>query len=664
MTTDKLGLSPQALQFATECPRLWEHRLFGQVIIDDIERVKKHFQQGQSTQVAIADKIVSFPSLMEWMSKKNNELLDILNQLTELVNSNHDDAFGLPGVSGNVENLVGYSRKIVTFYYHTVKWLQAVQNTPVAPHFEEIHQELVALPKGVIECIERFGPELFKQVDDITNSPPSDKLRVLSLILKVELSTDRLSSALERLTNELEESGLSTEKFDQFKSDYRLKHVVLKNIKYWDSENEETHYADLELFGHCFEATIENGRESIKSVSTPGTEIQYVEMPLEQGQGFMVMIGDASTSFVVSKHSLDLLKQHYQEINKNVLKSQEDFKNKVVSIVSRLLTDKELVEMARNFIAKSPLTYYIDIEYLLLIEFLVETTYTPIGRLLLSYPKENRGAFIQANSEFIENNDIVDVESYFDQLKMFTQVLKEKNLEAEMYATYTFLYNVVIEHLAQEWEKQYKQYFMDINGLSLEEAIERYCSIETINHQDMTVAGVFIYYLIKHGKFGKDNHNYFDCLNIFLPKINKVLESKKYKDFVGKLKTTSSKNRYTIDDVDLMNGQEFEKFVAELFSKMGFETKITKATGDQGIDIIASKDGDKIGIQAKCYSSTLGNGAIQEVAAGKNYYRLDKAMVITNNFFTDSARQLARANSIILWDRNNLMEKIERFFNS
>jgi Holliday junction resolvase-like predicted endonuclease len=244
------------------------------------------------------------------------------------------------------------------------------------------------------------------------------------------------------------------------------------------------------------------------------------------------------------------------------------------------------------------------------------------------------------------------------------RVLKEKDNEVEIYATYTFLYNVVIDYLAQEWENQYKQYFMDINELSLEEAIERYCSIEIINHQEMATAGVFIYYLIKHARFGRDNRNYFDCLNVFLPKINKVLDGKKFKDFVGRLKTTSGKKRYTIDDIDLMDGQEFEKFVAELFSKMGFETQITKATGDQGIDIIASKDGGKIGVQAKCYSNTVGNGAIQEVVAGKNYYRLDKAMVITNNFFTDSARQLASANSIILWDRNNLIEKFDRIINS
>ena len=109
-------------------------------------------------------------------------------------------------------------------------------------------------------------------------------------------------------------------------------------------------------------------------------------------------------------------------------------------------------------------------------------------------------------------------------------------------------------------------------------------------------------------------------------------------------------------------GGDFEKFVAELFTKMGYSTEVTKASGDQGIDVIASKNGSSIGIQAKCYSGSVGNSAIQEVVAGKTYYKLDKALVVTNSFFTESAQQLAQSNSVILWDRNILKQKIDECF--
>jgi HJR/Mrr/RecB family endonuclease len=148
------------------------------------------------------------------------------------------------------------------------------------------------------------------------------------------------------------------------------------------------------------------------------------------------------------------------------------------------------------------------------------------------------------------------------------------------------------------------------------------------------------------------------CVNLFVQHLNPILERQKTESFAHKIKQSSINRAYTINDIDLMSGQEFEQFLAILFSKMGYETEGTKGSGDQGIDVIASKDGNKIGIQAKCYSGSVGNGAIQEAVAGRNYYHLDKAIVVTNAGFTNSAKELAEANSVVLWDRTILKDKI------
>lgn len=43
--------------------------------------------------------------------------------------------------------------------------------------------------------------------------------------------------------------------------------------------------------------------------------------------------------------------------------------------------------------------------------------------------------------------------------------------------------------------------------------------------------------------------------------------------------------------------------------------------------------------------------------AGIAHYRLDKGIVVTNNYFTSSAVELAGSNGIVLWDRSILKEK-------
>lgn len=448
---------------------------------------------------------------------------------------------------------------------------------------------------------------------------------------------------------------IEQELLEQYESDRKLKRVILKKVRHRYNANDYI-VTDLELFGHCFYI----GMNGTKSIQHPNTELKYESAEID---GEFIVILDNEV-FIMSRENLDLLGQHYQEMNKGFLALQENFREKINSTVRILLSDNELVNMGRNFVSRMPIAFYTDIDYLIFIESIIEKTETPLGGLILLRPKELNEIFSKNNSEFRKNNDIDSVKSYLsDGLTMFNKVLSEKNPEVEIYTTYSFIYNVAIEYLAEKWEKEFKQYFADIDMLSLDTAIERYCSIETVNHKDSALTGTFIYYLIKQKKFPYGSRNYFECLFTFTAKANKILDSKKYKDFVEKLKVANDKIKYSLDDIDLMDGQEFENFIAELFSKMGFEAEITKATGDQGIDVIVSKNGTKIGIQAKCYSGTVGNNAVQEVVAGKNYYYLDKAMVITNSFFTDSARQLAQANSIILWDRIILKEKIDRAFN-
>lgn len=110
-------------------------------------------------------------------------------------------------------------------------------------------------------------------------------------------------------------------------------------------------------------------------------------------------------------------------------------------------------------------------------------------------------------------------------------------------------------------------------------------------------------------------------------------------------------------EFDELNGYEFENFCAALLKKNHFtDIKVTSGSGDQGIDIIAFKDGIKYGIQCKCYSSDIGNKAVQEAYSGANYYNCHIGVVLTNRHFTKSAKELAAKNGILLWDRDKLIE--------
>lgn len=104
-----------------------------------------------------------------------------------------------------------------------------------------------------------------------------------------------------------------------------------------------------------------------------------------------------------------------------------------------------------------------------------------------------------------------------------------------------------------------------------------------------------------------------------------------------------------------MNGHQYEQKCAKKLKKHGFKkVKITRGSGDQGIDIIAYRKRKKYGIQCKYYSYPVGNHAVQEAFAGAKYYDCDIAAVMTNAAFTKSAKILADRTEVLLWSDNSI----------
>jgi HJR/Mrr/RecB family endonuclease len=128
----------------------------------------------------------------------------------------------------------------------------------------------------------------------------------------------------------------------------------------------------------------------------------------------------------------------------------------------------------------------------------------------------------------------------------------------------------------------------------------------------------------------------------------------------GKKKDTTDEGEHSYvitstANVDRMEGHEFEYFCAELLERCGFEeVEVTRGSGDQGVDILAKKEDIRYAIQCKNYSTPLGNTPVQEVYAGKTFYRCHVGVVMTNSTFTKGAVELADSVGVILWDKDRL----------
>ena len=109
--------------------------------------------------------------------------------------------------------------------------------------------------------------------------------------------------------------------------------------------------------------------------------------------------------------------------------------------------------------------------------------------------------------------------------------------------------------------------------------------------------------------------------------------------------------------IDSMEGHDFEYWCADLLKKLGYQNvQVTPGSGDQGVDVLAEKEGVRYAIQCKCYSKDLGNGPIQEVETGRIFYGCHVGAVMTNRYFTKGAKVLAGKTRTLLWDRDYLIQ--------
>lgn len=86
-----------------------------------------------------------------------------------------------------------------------------------------------------------------------------------------------------------------------------------------------------------------------------------------------------------------------------------------------------------------------------------------------------------------------------------------------------------------------------------------------------------------------------------------------------------------------LDGWEFEEEVARVFRLNGYKAKVTKKTGDGGIDIILYKNDLKYIVQCKHYQNPLGPEPVRALWGVKDDFGADKVVMVASSGLTSSA---------------------------
>jgi restriction system protein len=109
-----------------------------------------------------------------------------------------------------------------------------------------------------------------------------------------------------------------------------------------------------------------------------------------------------------------------------------------------------------------------------------------------------------------------------------------------------------------------------------------------------------------------------------------------------------------------MSGAQFEVFTADLFRALGHQAVVLGGAGDQGVDVIVNRRGERVAVQCKNHKRPVGNRPVQEVFAGARHHRCVEACVVAPGGYTRGALALARSTDVSLVDADTVRQWIRK----
>ena len=205
----------------------------------------------------------------------------------------------------------------------------------------------------------------------------------------------------------------------------------------------------------------------------------------------------------------------------------------------------------------------------------------------------------------------------------------------------------------EEFDVHMEKWICEISDKNRNLEINKYVIYKTTNSIDLKNFDLYFEAL------GKTNE-YIKLYFVNVEHNNKKTDKDRYlKGNFGKEKEELS-GKYSLNNIT--TGTQFELYLVNLFKDLGYKTKHNGKSGDQGADLILKKDNYVYAVQAKYYTGKLSNTPVQEITGALKYYNANQGVVVTNSSFTSGAKELAKANNIILIDGKDLKKLTDYAF--
>lgn len=193
------NISAEALRVLIEKPYAWEYKFLAYVMKDEFDKLQKYrwdFRYGLFTTHIIE---MSPSELLDDVSVKLNEIVELNGILGTLLNSTIQDAIGEAGTPSDLEMMVYVSKQFALLYERVVAWALYFKTIYTDEVFTQLLKLLYELPKSMLTQMDNFVDRLYAEITNLPDIEDGVKREIKLTCVLDEANTGEINEEIERL---------------------------------------------------------------------------------------------------------------------------------------------------------------------------------------------------------------------------------------------------------------------------------------------------------------------------------------------------------------------------------------------------------------------------------------------------------------------------------
>lgn len=177
-------IPPGAVRAVVEQSYAWEYKFLAYVLKSEFEKLKTDKWDLEYTIFDGSSNVSTPIQLVEDISSKFHEALNITNMLDTIINKTFQDAIGAPGEPSNLELMIYSAKKLAYLYKRLVSWSLYFKSLQADENFTHLLELLFDMPKPALKGIESF---VEKYCEEIISLPDVDDGVERNIAVKCDL---------------------------------------------------------------------------------------------------------------------------------------------------------------------------------------------------------------------------------------------------------------------------------------------------------------------------------------------------------------------------------------------------------------------------------------------------------------------------------------------